>query len=244
MSDMQPEEQAAIARRLLRSVDAGVLATISLDVAGYPFGSVTPFVMDHGGRPLIYVSTIAQHTRNMDADARVSLTVLDAGAAGENRQALGRATVIADARPLPQEQLDAGLERYFALFPEAREYAGTHGFHLYALEPVRVRFIGGFGKIYWVEPEDWRVPEPAWASGEAGIVAHMNDDHADALLAIARAEGASDCARAEMLALDPDGFHLRTESGVRYIELGQRCLDATQVREAMVALTRASRSAN
>ena len=79
------------ARRLFLQQSFGVLSTISLDVPGYPFGSVTPYCADRQCRPVIYISRIAQHTRNVLADPRVSLTILEHGDS-DDVQARGRLT--------------------------------------------------------------------------------------------------------------------------------------------------------
>src|SRR5713226_9172399 len=127
--------ESDVARRLLLEQSFGVLSTISLDVPGYPFGSVTPYCVDRQCRPVIYISRIAQHTRNILADSRVSLTVFDSNGGLDDVQARGRLTCIADARPLGAEEEDV-RERYFRYFPSARQYAQTHDFEFVWLELV------------------------------------------------------------------------------------------------------------
>lgn len=237
------DEQSAMARRLVRRIDSGILSTLSVDVPGYPFGSVTPYVLTHAGEVAIYVSGIAQHTANMLVDPRVCLTVTaGASAGGGNVQAKGRVTIVGDARRAEDAEGQAALDRYLALFPEAQAYAGTHDFAIYLIRAKRVRHIAGFGQIFWVEPEAWSVPEPAWAEQEAGILEHMNRDHVPALRAMAEAQGSSgDDLR--LLALDPEGFHLGVDGTRLYLPFPEPCLDASQVREALVALTQAARAA-
>lgn len=223
----------------MRSVDSGVLSSMSVELPGYPFGSVTPYVLTHDGRAVIYVSAIAQHTANMLGDARCCLTVMDNGKG--NQQALGRATLVGDGCQVPGDRVEEAGERYFAVFPEARGYGEAHAFEFFWIEPKRIRYIGGFGKIYWVETEEWCQPGPEWASGEAGMVTHMNDDHGDALLAIARQHGSTDIVESRLLAMDPEGFHIKTNVGVLYIAFPQPCLDAKAVREALVAMAHGAR---
>ena len=168
------------ARGLLLKESFGVLSTISLDVPGYPFGSVTPYSVDDQCRPIVYISQIAQHTRNIIADPRVSLTVVENSGGSDDVQAKGRVTCIANARPVAETE--AGVrERYFRYFPSSRQYDQTHDFVFFRLEPVRVRFIGGFGQIFWVEPAEFMVPNPFSAVQELRIIEHMNNDHRDAL---------------------------------------------------------------
>src|SRR5688572_14619929 len=140
-------EKQNAARALMLTESFGVLSTISVDVEGYPFGSVTPYCMDRMCRPIIYISPIAQHTKNIVADSRVSLTVIENGAS-EDVQAQGRVTCLANAIQSDDDR-DAS-ERYFRHFPSSRQYDRTHAFNFFRLELVRVRFIGGFGQIFWV----------------------------------------------------------------------------------------------
>src|SRR2546430_5759051 len=147
------------ARRLFLQQSFGVLSTISLDVPGYPFGSITPYCADRQGRPIIYISYIAQHTRNILADPRVSLTVFENNTGSDDVQARGRITCIGDARKVPADDSDT-RERYFRYFPSSGQYAGTHDFEFFRLDLRRVRFIGGFGQIYWVEPADFLASNP------------------------------------------------------------------------------------
>jgi putative heme iron utilization protein len=186
------------ARELLLQNSFGVLSTISLDVPGYPFGSVTPYCVDYQCRPLIYISHIAQHTRNILKDPRVSLTVVEDGNS-DDVQARGRVTVIANARPLPDDEAGARA-RYFRYFPSARQYDQTHDFAFFCLELVRVRFIGGFGQIYWVEPADFMTKNPFSPAQELQILQHMNLDHGDALRHYCNGEPA------EMAGIDAEGF--------------------------------------
>ncbi len=228
------------ARALLRRSPVGVLSTWSQTMPGYPFGSLAPFVMTHEGRPLLYVSRLAEHTRNLAADARACLTVSEAGAAPA--QALGRASLLGEVRQASEAEHAALADRYFALFPEQRDYEALGDFAFWWLEPVRVRWIGGFGEIAWIEPEEWLLPSPDWQLGEAGIVSHMNEDHRDALLAMARARDPRATEDAILLACDAEGFHLRSAGAVCWIPFDRSCQTANEVRAEMVRLTREART--
>ena len=105
------------ARRLLRRQQHGVLSTLSKKLDGYPFGSVTPFVLDHQARPVILISTLAEHTKNIAADPRVSLLAHDSSA---DIQANARVTVVGHcARMEDQTALRA---RYLRYFPGLNEF--------------------------------------------------------------------------------------------------------------------------
>jgi len=231
---------AAKARALMRRVDAGVLSTHSLAQPGYPFGSLAPFALTHEARPLLLVSGLAEHTRNLAADPRCCLTVLEP--TGGDRQATGRASLLGEARPLPEAEREAAAARYLALFPEQRGFLTMRDFGFWSIEPARVRWIGGFGEIHWVERDAWLLGAPAWRDGERSIVSHMNEDHADALAAMCWRFLGVDGAGAELIAVDPEGFHVRAAGGVHWLAFARECRTANDVREEMVRLAREARS--
>lgn len=232
---------AAKARALLRRVDAGVLSTQSLAQPGYPFGSLAPFALTHEARPILLVSSLAEHTRNLAADPRCCLTVLEP--TGGERQATGRASLLGEARPLPEAERATAGARYLALFPEQRDFLQMRDFAFWSIEPLRVRWIGGFGEIHWVERDAWLLDTPEWREGEGSIVAHMNQEHADALAAICRRLLGVDGAGAELVAVDPEGFHVRAAGGVHWLAFARACRTAGDVRAEMVRLTRQAREA-
>jgi putative heme iron utilization protein len=227
------------ARSLLRRAPAGVLSTWSQAMPGYPFGSLAPFAMTHEGWPVIYVSRLAEHTRNLVAEPRACLTVAEATLG--DPQAAGRASLLGEARQAPEAEHAALAERFFALFPEQREYEQLGDFGFWWIEPVRVRWIGGFGEIGWLEREEWLLDTPEWQHGEAGIVEHMNEDHRDALEEILRARG-EEPRDAAMLACDPEGFHVRSGGRVHWIAFAHACPTANDVRMEMVRLTKEARA--
>lgn len=144
---------ASEAREFLRSTRNGVLSTHSARFAGYPFGSIAPFVLDDEGNPLILISTLAEHTKNIMADPHVSLIVFNP--ASPDMQAGARLTLLGEAR-LADKQEGALRDRYLSSFPQAVQYFDMHDFSFYCIVVQQARFIGGFGKIHWVSGEDLR----------------------------------------------------------------------------------------
>lgn len=143
----QAASPAQEARGLLEQGRVGVLATTSVALSGYPFASLTPYALDAQGRPLILISTLSQHTVNILADDRVSLLVYDA----THPDVHDAARLTWTGRALPAEEAPAKA-RYLARFPEAKRFFQAHDFKLYYLTPVRGYYIGGFGRIFWIEP--------------------------------------------------------------------------------------------
>lgn len=232
------KNQSSLARTLLRSVDSGILSTMSTELPGYPFGSVTPFIMTHDGKIVVLVSAIAQHTANMKADPKTCLTAMQTGKG--NQQDLGRVTVVGDAAAVPEGRVAEVRQRYYAFFPEARNYGEAHDFSFYWLEPVRVRYIGGFGKIFWIEKQEWGLADPAWRKSEDSIKKHMNEDHGDALVKIVRHYCDLHGDKVELVAVDVEGCHVRTGDQIRYLLFDQPCTTMAAVREAMVSLAKNS----
>jgi putative heme iron utilization protein len=156
--------------------------------------------------------------------------------------------VLARARALaePDDLLEEVHARYRERVPAAPSYRATHDFTFFALEPVRVRAIGGFGAIRWLEPGAM-LRDPLGGGlreSAARILGHMNSDHEDALRAIVAAGTGALPARARMTSIDRAGFLVRTEAPdeLRYVGFGRE-IEAREAREVFVNLARAAREA-
>jgi hypothetical protein len=221
------------ARRFLRTQQNGVLSTISRRMEGYPFGSVAPFMTDHAGCPVILISTIAEHTKNIESDPRVSLITQPFST---DMQEMGRVTLVGHARQLPDK--DRLGPRYLRRFPQAEHYFAMHDFQFYRLEPIRVRYIGGFGKIHWLEPDAYLCAAGHLDAVEDSIIEHMNRDHADTLQVLCNHFLGVPGQEATMIGIDPDGFDLRSEDHIHRIAFTEQVLDADAARHALVTLSR------
>ncbi len=224
------------ARELLLKEYRGMLATHSKKMPGFPFGSVVPYCLDADGRPLLLISRIAQHTHNLQADGRCSLLIGERDA--EDIQAAGRLTLLAEARQLHEEgAIEAAAARYYRYFPQARDFHRIHDFDFWVLEPVRWRFIGGFGAIHWLD--GITLANPFAGAAESGMLEHMNSDHAAAIahyLALAGIAGEA----AEMVGIDAEGFHLRVGLRLHWLAFPTSCNSPLEVRQALVQLARAA----
>ncbi len=224
------------ARELLLKEYRGVLSTHSKAMPGFPFGSVVPYCLDAQGYPLVLISRIAQHTHNLGQDAKCSLLVGERGA--EDVQAVGRLTLLAEARQLCDDAaIAAAAARYYRYFPESRDYHRVHDFDFWRLEPVRWRYIGGFGAIHWLD----RVAQVNPFAGEAeqGMLEHMNRDHVGAIAHYVELAGLPAQAPAELVSIDSEGFHLRIGQSLYWLAFPISCNTAAEVRQALVQLARA-----
>ena len=224
------------ARELLLKEYRGVLSTHSKAMPGFPFGSVVPYCLDADGYPLILISRIAQHTHNLKQEGKCSLLVGERGA--EDVQAAGRLTLLAHARPLDDaQQIDAAAARYYRYFPESRDFHQVHDFDFWRLEPVRWRFIGGFGAIHWLD--EVALSNPFAGEAELNMVEHMNSDHAAAIAHYVALAGLPTQVPAELVGLDREGFHLRIGQSLYWLAFPTSCNSPLEVRQALVALARA-----
>lgn len=234
---MNPADDTAArdARALYARRPEGVLSTLSLELPGYPFGSIVPHAADALGRPVILISEIAQHTQNIRADGRVSLTLADAG---DDAQAAGRVTIVGDAQPVPAAELDLVRARYQRRFPDSVRYHAQHDFSFFRIEPLRVRYIGGFGRIHWLSPAAFCRANPFAGRGEDGMAAHMDADHVAALRDYCRLHGfrLSDDERPCIAGIDAEGFEIRAGKRLLRIAFDAPAETAHEVRMALVAL--------
>lgn len=225
------------ARRFARGQAQGVLSTLSLRLEGHPFGSVAPFILDHAGRPVILISDLAEHTRNLQADPRCSLIVQPYS---PDMQVAGRVTLVGRAERLTDK--DALGPRYLRYHPQAQAYFAMHDFAFWRIEPVRIRHIGGFGRIHWIEPEAYLLPQYPLAEQETAILAHMNADHVHNLRAYCRHVHGLEVDDAQMIGLDPDGFDVRAKGRLLRFDLPGALADAQAARAALVELARQCRA--
>lgn len=224
------------ARQFVRAHPNGVLSTLSKRLGGFPFGSIAPFMLDHAGRPIILISTLAEHTKNLDIDPRCSLI---AHPCAMDAQAAGRVTLVGRAARMADK--DAMGPRYLRYLPEAEGYFGMHDFFFYRIEVEAVRFIGGFGKIHWIAVEDFAPPPNDLLAAEPSILTHMNADHGHNLLAYCEHVHGVSAQQVEMIGVDTDGFDVRADGRLLRFDFAQAVHDAGEVRKALVDLAQQCR---
>lgn len=231
------------ARQFLRSTRSGILSTHSAKFEGYPFGSVAPFVLDHDCMPVILISNIAEHTKNIIANPKVSLLVF---AGMEDLQANARLTLLGEAVKIDKEDADLRA-RYLRYIPQAAGYFDMHDFSFYRIGITQARYIAGFGKMSWMAGVDMVPPANQLAAVETSIIEHMNTDHADSLTAYCRHFHGFDAQDAEMLGIDCDGFDVKAENNAKNsqtfrFQFDAPISDAATARTALVAMSKQART--
>jgi putative heme iron utilization protein len=198
-----------------------------------------------GASPVFLVSRIAEHTKNLLADARASLLVHEEAHADPLADA--RVTLLGAVRVIPREASASARAAFLGRHPHAAYYADFTDFDFYRLEVSDLRFIGGYGRMSWVDAAAYREAEPdPIASDAAGVLAHMNDDHADALLLYARAfTTATDATDARMTSVDRYGFEMSIDTprgrGPARLAFDAPIGAKDEVRKALVRLVKEAR---
>ena len=224
-------EAAWAARRLLRAARAGTLATA---VEGQPYAALVTPATAPDVSPLLLLSGLSEHTRQLRAEPRCAL--LAAGPAAEaNPQTAPRVTLTG----LAEMEENPGLKaRFLAIHPYAALYSGFGDFALWRIRPVAAMFVGGFARAVRLRTADL-LPDAAAvaavAGAEAAIMAHCNNDHPDALAAIARAAGGGG-ETWRMVAVDVDGCDLACEESALRIAWSAPVADPAAVRRELVRL--------
>jgi len=229
-------------RTLVSQSAIGTLSTCSRKHPGFPFGSLMPFALDSHGRPTFLISNMAMHTQNLHADPRASLFVSQA-AGDSDPLGAARATLMGRATSIPEDDLAAARTIYLATHENSRYWVDFADFCFFRLELVDVYYVGGFGVMGWVDAREYEAaaPDPL-ATAAAGIITHMNADHADAMILLARKHAGIEATEAAMTAVDRLGFHLRlrTAEGMKGTRINYPGEVRTpgDARKALVAMVR------
>jgi putative heme iron utilization protein len=233
-------------RTLMSLVPVATLSTLSRKHPGFPFGSLMPFALDDAGRPIFLISNMAMHTQNLKSDPRCSLFITQASADGDPLGA-ARATLVGNAEPVPEHDLASVREMYLARHENSRYWVDFADFSFFRLEPIDLYYVGGFGVMGWVEARDYEqaTPDPL-AEAAPGILAHMNADHVDAMILLAKSHAGIDAIEAMMTSVDRLGFTLRlkTNDGVKgtRINFPREVATAQDARAVLVEMVRQAKA--
>lgn len=228
------------ARRLFNSKSFGILSTLSLKLEGFPFGSVVPYCLDNEGMAVVLISTIAEHTKNISNDDRCSITII---MDNEDVQSNGRLCVIGNMELLPTIETDV-KERYYRHFPNSKTYNTAHDFFFYRLLPISIRYIGGFGKIYWFDPLEFLINNPFQGNDENKMTDHMNKDHQKDLVSYCERYKKMSMvlnANVRMVGIDSLGFDVFVNDKKVRFDFEQPVKNALDAREALVALSKGAK---
>ncbi|MFC5357422.1 HugZ family protein [Azospirillum himalayense] len=209
---------------------------------GWPYPSLVQVAFDLDGTPLLLLSTLADHTKNIARDPRVGL--LFDGTAGLAEPLSGpRLSVLGRAERSEEPRHRA---RFLARHPGAALYAGFTDFSLYAVSVERAHLVAGFGRVRWLDRTDLLLPgvPAALAEAESAILSHMNADHADALRLYATVLAGRSADGAEpwvMTGIDPDGCDLRRSGEMARVDFDHSVENPEDARVTLAGLARQAR---
>ena len=237
------------ARRLMRAAGLAALSTAlrgdggqHVGLGGWPYPSLVQVAFDLDGTPLLLLSTLADHTKNIARDPRVGL--LFDGTAGLAEPLSGpRLSVLGRAARSEEPRHRA---RFLARHPGAALYAGFGDFSLYAVSVERAHLVAGFGRVRWFDGGDLLLPRvpAALAEAEEAILGHMNADHADALrlyATVLAGRSADDAHPWTMTGIDPDGCDLRRGGEMARIDFDHSVENPEDARVTLAGLARQAR---
>jgi heme iron utilization protein len=251
MPDRLPEnapapdfDPKALAKSLLRATRAGALATIDRNT-GHPFASLVNVATDADGSPVILISRLSTHTANLEADGRASVLLAVAGKG--DPLAHPRLTLIGSFHQLPRDDADEARvrRRFLARHPKAELYAGFGDFSFWRLAVVSAHLNGGFARAADLKAGDVMTDICGAAElieAEAGAVAHMNTDHAEAVrLYATKLIGAED-GPWRLTGLDPEGLDLTWGDATLRLPFSERVTGLAQLRRVVADLAKTARA--
>jgi putative heme iron utilization protein len=234
------KETAAIARMMVRTAQKAALGTL-LQPSGHPYASLLLVATEPDGSPVLLISKLALHTKNLEADPRATL-LIDATGLEADPLSGARITLIGEARRTTSA---TARRRYLARHPVSAGYADFPDFSFYKFDIASAHYIGGFGRIVDIQRSDLLIDTAgaeALIEAEAGIVEHMNDDHVDAIeLYATKLLGAASGAW-RMTGIDPEGCDLVAGAHALRLPFATRVTNGEEARKELVRLVGAARS--
>lgn len=230
--------EAERARRLVRAVPKAALGTILRAAGGHPYVSLVSVATAHDGAPLLLLSDLSDHAKNLKVDDRLSLLFDGTGEmedplAGERVSLLGRLT---------RTDGSSDRARYLARHPAAALYADFGDFAFYRMSVERAHLVGGFGRIHWLDGADVLVAtQAALAEAEPRILKDVKRDHRDVIQLCAQQLLKLDGADWVLTGIDPEGCDLRMGPLTARLEFDAPISDPESARAALVGLARRAR---
>ncbi|MCS7028349.1 MAG: DUF2470 domain-containing protein [Bacteroidia bacterium] len=220
--------------KLYKSKNYGVLATNSQKYPGFPHGSLVSYSIDVDLCPILYITDVAQHSRNFMADNRMSLTIIDPKSV--DVQADERVTLYAEGYKVEGQELERVRDRHFTYHPQARAYKDFHNFMFVKMKIVAVRYIGGFAHIHWVDCKEFLEDKTFESQEEKYMVEHVNQDHKDILGHYLEKYHQVKAQEVYLAGIDKYGFDIVGDMRFYRIPFEQKANSVQEVRKFMVAM--------
>lgn len=232
-------------RTIVQLAKTCFIATLSAELDGYPFGSVTDLACDENGRPLFAISTMSGHTKDLTKDSRCSVTVQQPAFAGIQD---GRVTLTGNVTKVDDSEVDAMKAAYKQKHPEAF-WVDFGDFSIWRMDTVlKVRYVGGFGRAGSPPAEAYLSAAPDPVAAFAPMIAgHMNVDHTDSIVAMLDHYANLQVEEASIVYLDKLGMDILVKQGTdtwkHRLPFVSPALDRKAVKEVMVEMTKTAAKA-
>jgi putative heme iron utilization protein len=226
-----------LARSLLRRSRQGALATL-VPGSGDPYCSLVNVASHPDGSPILLISRLALHTRNILGDSRVSL-MLDERAAGDPLEG-SRIMLAGRAEEARGDQIALLRRRYLNAHPSAEAFVNFKDFAFFRIHPTGAHLVAGFGRIVDLKPEQFLTDiagAEALLEAEPGAVEHMNADHGDAMSLYATKLLGAEAADWTCTGCDPDGMDMQAGTAMLRLDFPERVTSGTELRKMLVRLT-------
>ncbi len=239
-ADFAPE---ALARSLLRRCRQGALATL-MPGSGDPYCSLVNVASHCDGSPILLISRLALHTRNILGDSRVSL-MLDERAEGDP---LEGARIMLAGRAEQASGADEGIlrRRYLNAHPSAETFVNFKDFSFFKVRPAAAHLVAGFGRIVDLAPEQFLTElsdADALLQAEQGAILHMNADHRDAMNLYATKLLGAEQADWRCTGCDPDGIDMQAGAKTLRLQFPRRIVTPAALRNVLKELAEQARAA-
>jgi heme iron utilization protein len=243
---MQPTsdfDAAQVARSLLRRSRQGALATLMAG-SGDPYCSLVNVASHADGSPILLISHLALHTRNILGDPRVSL-MLDERAAGDPLEG-SRIMLAGRAEQASGGNLEILRRRYLNAHPSAEAFVNFKDFSFFRIRPSGAHLVAGFGRIVDLKPEQFLTDisnAGALLEAEQGAIEHMNADHRDAMNLYATRLLGADAADWRCTGCDPDGIDMQAGAATLRLDFPRRIVTPAALRQMLKELADQARAA-
>jgi len=242
---MQPTvdfNPSGLAKSLLRRSRQGALATLFPD-SGDPYCSLVNLATHSDGSPILLISRLAVHTRNILADNRVSL-MLDERAEGDPLEG-ARIMLLGRAEEASEAALDHLRRRYLNAHPSAEAFVDFKDFSFFLVRLSGTHLVAGFGRIVDLKPPQFLTEigdATELLNAEQGAIAHMNEDHRDAMNLYATRLLGAESADWRCSGCDPDGIDLQAGRTTLRLEFPERVTTPAELRTMLVRLAETARA--
>ncbi|WP_150466379.1 HugZ family protein [Francisella sp. SYW-9] len=237
---MNKKQDAAFrARRVVRQKLYGVLSTQLISMPGYPFGSMVEYAINQQGNIVVYIANLSQHTRNINVDNKVSLTII--GDETTDIRATPRVTIIGSIR---KSNLEDNKEIYSLFFPNKAGFSSHKGFNYCEIEIERVRFIGGFGDAHWIKKDDFCLKQNFTGDSISSVVKHINEENLELIKLCYQLHVLNQTYYSElkMIYFDQEGLWLQSEYKNHYINFEKPVETLESLKTAFIEMGKKARA--